>query len=147
MPFRAQQYRERCGSCDAFATTGCPRCRAPVCAAHACDPYGCCEPCATEMYFAVSKAGRRHVVGGSAVAFISTVGLYALYALRVFPPVAAGLLVAGLGAGFAVMMWGGSISPRLAELSLKRKFFRLRASPLDTRLLPPGAPPELPLVP
>ncbi|HUS68780.1 MAG TPA: hypothetical protein VMZ28_29795 [Kofleriaceae bacterium] len=138
MPFRSQAYRERCGSCDAFAAdAACPRCRAPVCATHACDPYGCCEPCATEMYFAVSKAGRRHIVGGGALAFVSTIGLYALYALRVFPPLAAGLLVAGLATSFAVMMWGGSISPRLAELSLKRKFVRLRGGPLAAPLLPP----------
>jgi hypothetical protein len=147
MPFRSQAYKERCGSCEAFAAAGCPRCRAPVCAAHACDPYGCCETCATEMYFAVSKAGRRHIVGGSTLAFLSTVGLYALYALRVFPPIAAGLLVAGLAGGFAVMMWGGSISPRLTELALKRKFVRLRSGTFETRLLPPGPTPEMPTVP
>lgn len=100
------------------------------------------------MYFAVSKAGRHHIVGGSAMAFLSTLGLYALYALRVFPPIAAGLLVAGLAGGFAVMMWGGSISPRLAELTLRRKFFRLRRGDGAARLLPPGPTPtpEAPLV-
>ena len=147
-PFRDQAFRERCGDCDAFADASCPRCRAPVCATHACAPYGCCEPCATEMYFAVSKAGRRHIVGGGALAFLSTVGLYTLYALRVFPPVAAGLLVTGLATSFAIMMWGGSISPRLAELSLKRKFVRLRGGgPVEQHLLPPGPTPEMPLVP
>ncbi len=73
------------------------------------------------MYFAVSRAGQRHVLGGSAVAFVSTIGFYTLYALRLFPPLAASLFVLGVFAGIGAVLWGGSISPRLTERAMLRR--------------------------
>ncbi len=121
MPFRTQLFVERCAACDEAARRVCPRCRAPVCPAHTCEPYGCCEVCATDIYFAVSKAGRAQMLGGSAVAAVSTAGLYALYALHVFPVMAAGILVVGLASGFGAMFWGGAVSPRLVDRSLRKQ--------------------------
>jgi hypothetical protein len=73
------------------------------------------------MYLAVSRAGKRTILGGSGVAAVSTSGLYALYALHAFPPLAALLLIGGVAAGFGVMLWGGAVSPRLAERTLRRE--------------------------
>jgi hypothetical protein len=73
------------------------------------------------MYFAVSRAGRGTVLGGSVITAVSTAGLYALYAVQLFPAVVAGLLAAGLAAGFGVILWGGSISPRLADRALRKQ--------------------------
>ena len=77
--------------------------------------------CATDIYFAVSKAGRHQILGGSAVAAVSTCGLYALYALHVFPVMAAGILVLGVASGFGAMLWGGTVSPRLVDRSLRKQ--------------------------
>ena len=55
-----------------------------------------------------SKAGKRHVLTGSAIAFVSTIGFYTLNALRLFPPVAAALLVLGVATGIGAVLWGGS---------------------------------------
>ena len=82
--------------------------------------------CATEMYFAVSRAGHRHVLGGSAVAFVSTIGFYTLDALRLFPPLAATLAVVGVVAGIGAVLWGGSISPRLTERAMLRRTLKPR---------------------
>lgn len=76
------------------------------------------------MYFAVSRAGQRHVLGGSAIAFVSSIGFYTLYALRMLPSVAAALLVIGVATGIGAVLWGGSISPRLTERALLRRRFK-----------------------
>jgi hypothetical protein len=73
------------------------------------------------MYFAVSRAGQRHVLGGSAIAFVSSIGFYTLYALRMMPSVAAALLVVGVATGIGAVLWGGSISPRLTERAMLRR--------------------------
>jgi hypothetical protein len=73
------------------------------------------------MFFAVSRAGKRHIATGSAIAFVSTIGFYTLNALRVFPPLAATLLVLGVAAGIGAVLWGGSISPRLTERAMLRR--------------------------
>ena len=78
------------------------------------------------MFFAVSRAGKRHVLGGSAVAFVSAIGFYALDALRVFPPATAGLLALGVLTGIGAVLWGGSISPRLTERAMLRRPFKRR---------------------
>jgi hypothetical protein len=80
------------------------------------------------MYFAVSRAGQRHVLGGSAIAFVSAIGFYTLNALRLFPPLTATLLVLGVVTGIGTVLWGGSVSPRLAERAMLRR-------PLKRRLL------------
>jgi Zn-dependent alcohol dehydrogenase len=126
VPFRSQPYVVRCNECDAGAATACPQCRAPICVAHAYAPHGYCEQCATEMYFAVSRAGKRHVLTGSAIAFVSTIGFYTLNALRIFPPVAAALLVLGVATGIGAVLWGGSISPRLTERAMLRRQLKPR---------------------
>lgn len=76
------------------------------------------------MFFAVSRAGQRHVLGGSALAFVSSIGFYTLYALRMFPPVIASLLVLGVAAGIGAVLWGGSISPRLTERAMLRRMIK-----------------------
>jgi len=73
------------------------------------------------MYFAVSRAGKRTVLGGGVLAAVSTAGLYGLYAIHVFPLLLFGLLAAGLASGFAVMLWGGAIAPRLVDRSLRKQ--------------------------
>jgi hypothetical protein len=78
------------------------------------------------MYFAVSRAGQGHVLGGSAIAFVSTIGFYTLNALRVFPPLTAALLVAGVLTGIGAVLWGGSISPRLTERAMLRRQVKRR---------------------
>lgn len=85
------------------------------------------------MYFAVSRAGQRHVVSGSVIAFISTIGFYTLNALRLFPPVTAALLLAGVGAGIGTVLWGGSISPRLTERAMLRRQLKRRLLPSPDR--------------
>jgi len=121
VPFRSQEYVERCTACEQRARTACPQCRAPICAGHACAPHGYCEGCATEMYFAVSRAGHGHILGGSAIAVVSTIGFYLLYALRMFPPLASAMVVLGLATGIGAVLWGGSISPRLTERAMLRR--------------------------
>ena len=125
-------------ACEEMAPGACPQCRAPVCEAHACDPHGFCERCATEMYFAVSRAGHRHVLGGSAIAFVCAVGFYTVNMLRVFPPLAAALLVLGVATGVGAVLWGGSISPRLTERAMLRRTLKAR------RLLSPARAPAPP---
>ena len=73
------------------------------------------------MYFTVSRAGKRTVLGGGVITAVSTGGLYALYALQMFPIVVAAMLAAGLATGFITMVWGGSISPRLADRALRKQ--------------------------
>jgi len=73
------------------------------------------------MYFAVSRAGQGHIRSGSAIAFVSAIGFYALNMLRVFPPLAAALLVLGVATGVGAVLWGGSISPRLTERAMLRR--------------------------
>jgi Zn-dependent alcohol dehydrogenase len=133
VPFRSQEYVERCGTCEEKAQGACPQCRLPICAAHACAPHGYCERCATEMFFAVSRAGQRHVLGGSAIAFVSTIGFYTLNALRVFPPLTASLLVLGVLTGIGAVLWGGSVSPRLTERAMLRRQIKRRLLPSPDR--------------
>ncbi|HWM87452.1 MAG TPA: hypothetical protein VNO33_16480 [Kofleriaceae bacterium] len=82
------------------------------------------------MYFAVSRAGHSHILGGSAIAVVSTIGFYLLYALRMFPPLASAMVVLGLATGIGAVLWGGSISPRLTERAMLRRTIKQR------RLLP-----------
>jgi len=128
VPFRSHEYVERCALCEQPAPGVCPQCQLPICEAHACAPHSSCERCATEMYFAVSRAGKRHVKGGSAIAFVSAIGFYTISALRLVPPITASLLALGVLTGIGAVLWGGSISPRLAERALLRR-------PLKRRLL------------
>jgi hypothetical protein len=133
VPFRSQEFVVRCSTCEEKANSTCPQCQTPLCEAHACAPHGSCERCATEMFFAVSRAGQRHVVSGSAIAFISTIGFYTLNALRLFPPLTAALLLAGVAAGIGTVLWGGSISPRLTERAMLRRQLRRRLLPSPDR--------------
>lgn len=136
-PFRSQRFAERCTarSCDAAAEVGCPRCRAPLCQSHTCEPYGCCEGCAIDLYFAVSRAGRRKVLSGGAATIVSTLGLYALYAVHLAPPVALGIMVAGIGLGVGTLLWGGTVSPRLVDRAFRRQLrgsrLALAAGPVE----------------
>ena len=133
MPFRSQEYAPRCAVCQQAAAIACRQCRLPICELHACAPHGSCEQCATEMYFAVSRAGKRHLKGGAAVAFVSAIGFYTVNALPLIAPAAVAVLVLGVVAGIGTVLWGGSVSPRLAERALLRRPHRRGLLPSPDR--------------
>lgn len=125
--FRSQEFRELCGACKEPAGSACPRCEQPLCAEHVFPPDGCCEPCAIDIYLAVSRAGKRHLTAGSVLGGVAMALFYICWQIQYLPVALLSVVVAGFAASLGTICWGGVISPRLADRRLRRQLSSGRA--------------------
>lgn len=97
-------------------------------------PDGCCEPCAIEIYLTVSRAGKKHLTAGTMLGGLATALFYICWQIHYLPVSILAVVVAGFCASLAVIVWGGSVAPRLANEQFQRQFRRRPAERRDRQL-------------